>query len=682
MHSALLWVWVLLSALVGTATSQNPTMQLHPMHPAPKPEAPLVCSAELLINAPTLTTIAYSGKFFGDMGDYDGCKQDPYFHLCLVYFGIAGPQKIELPVGICIPKTCDTKILEGFGSALLPQLKKLSTEYQITRVVCADEHSEGSLSFGAWATIGVCIFFIAAAVLGSIYASPYATVLLMPFTSSHSMANGQEFSAEKGLLMNVVENEEPADDVESDGTAAVGSDGSAGKGKAAKVESFSTVPLIGEYWHSVAKSFSLPHNFQRLFSPLTGNLTTLNGIRVISMLWVILGHTYIGRVQEGFSNIAYTFPDLLNRFSFLIITQAPFSVDTFFWMSGFLGAYGLIKEVAKKGIRGVNWPMLYIHRFIRILPVYMFVILVYLQLSPYFADGPQWYMYEKVISHTAPQWWYNLLFINNFVDIRRQTLGWSWYLANDMQFFVVLPIFIVAHAIHELMGWALVLLGVVGCLVSRMVIVLHYDIGLDSVLGADAGQDSFNQLYQKPWSRIAPYLLGVATAFLYLRITRSETRKVKLHPLVVLAGFAVSIGILGAMLFITYKQQEYWNRAAVVAFYTLERFVWSLGLSGFCLLLFLGYGGALHHFLSVAIWDPLARLTYGAYLVHLIFITVVAYSDRVLYYYRDWSIVMNYVTNAIFAYVIAFGVWMFVEKPIMNLEGILLSFFQPKAAKK
>lgn len=45
------------------------------------------------------------------------------------------------------------------------------------------------------------------------------------------------------------------------------------------------------------------------------------------------------------------------------ITGAQLGVDTFFFLSGLLLMYGLLKEFSRT--KRINWVMYYVHRFIR-----------------------------------------------------------------------------------------------------------------------------------------------------------------------------------------------------------------------------------------------------------------------------------------------------------------------------
>lgn len=65
----------------------------------------------------------------------------------------------------------------------------------------------------------------------------------------------------------------------------------------------------------------------------------------------------------------------------------------------------------------------------------------------------------------------------------------------------------------------------------------------------------------------------------------------------------------------------------------ISRLAWSIFL---CLVIYActkGYGGPVNWFLSLAIWQPLARLTYAVYLVHMpIMLMTVSSTHRPLYF--------------------------------------------------
>ena len=69
-------------------------------------------------------------------------------------------------------------------------------------------------------------------------------------------------------------------------------------------------------------------------------LDVLDGVRVLSIFWVILGHAYYFPIIEG--NSVRNYPELiafLKQFLFTLVTSGVLAVDSFFFMSGFLGAY-------------------------------------------------------------------------------------------------------------------------------------------------------------------------------------------------------------------------------------------------------------------------------------------------------------------------------------------------------
>ncbi|GBN43894.1 hypothetical protein AVEN_269142-1, partial [Araneus ventricosus] len=73
----------------------------------------------------------------------------------------------------------------------------------------------------------------------------------------------------------------------------------------------------------------------------------------------------------------------------------------------------------------------------------MIVLAFYATISPFLGSGPLWPDYD-VIPSCKDNWWWNMLYINNFQALFfDQCMEWSWYLANDMQFYVISPLFLI-----------------------------------------------------------------------------------------------------------------------------------------------------------------------------------------------------------------------------------------------
>ena len=117
--------------------------------------------------------------------------------------------------------------------------------------------------------------------------------------------------------------------------------------------------------------------------PKNGNhLSCLDGMRFLSISWVVLGHT-LNKITAWFSShdlsyqqkvcfgIIYQnhFTDISHvkvyeSFWFQAVDNAFPSVDTFFLMSGCLVTYLMLKELDKSKGR-INFPLLYLHRYLR-----------------------------------------------------------------------------------------------------------------------------------------------------------------------------------------------------------------------------------------------------------------------------------------------------------------------------
>ncbi|GFT15063.1 hypothetical protein NPIL_496971 [Nephila pilipes] len=84
------------------------------------------------------------------------------------------------------------------------------------------------------------------------------------------------------------------------------------------------------------------------------------------------------------------------------------------FFSGFLVSYVIFKKFAKSNEDKVQFPWLsfYIHRYIRLTPVYMIVLGFYTTLMASLGSGPLWILKDD--PNCIANWWWNALYINNF----------------------------------------------------------------------------------------------------------------------------------------------------------------------------------------------------------------------------------------------------------------------------
>ena len=94
-------------------------------------------------------------------------------------------------------------------------------------------------------------------------------------------------------------------------------------------------------------------------------LSCLDGIRFMSISWVVLCHTVQVTLTEGNTQNILRFVQVyVKPVSFNIILNAFVSVDTFFTLSGCLVSYLALKEMEKTKGR-LNFLFFYLHRYLR-----------------------------------------------------------------------------------------------------------------------------------------------------------------------------------------------------------------------------------------------------------------------------------------------------------------------------
>lgn len=418
-------------------------------------------------------------------------------------------------------------------------------------------------------------------------------------------------------------------------------------------------------------------NFQKLVAATSApHLASLNGLRVFSMFWVILGHTcYWGFFSTGFSNFEDVFTYYQSSWWSGIILNATLSVDSFFYLSGFLVTYLVMQELYKK--KRINLVLYVFHRFWRILPPYFLALSILWQVLPHMGNGPFWPQVDTYVSRTAcdKYWWANLLFINNFVpkEYENQCMGWSWYLANDMQMYLISPIFLFLYYKSKMIAIILIDIVLIAAIFAQGYVAWVLDFSCMAVKMAtnDVYQ---NDIYEKFYMRIPTYLIGMLAAFVLLEIEkrRPQDRKLKwwqLCALYAIAFLCLYFPIFGS--YTLYNGVE-WTQMQNVLMIAFSRPLFAIGLAILMHTFFVGHGYLLRKVFEWEVWGIMARVTFSAYLYHPILMSISLYGGTEFFHYTPIAVAFRWFGFVIGAYIMALLSFLLVERPVMSLEKFLM----------
>ena len=179
-----------------------------------------------------------------------------------------------------------------------------------------------------------------------------------------------------------------------------------------------------------------------------------------------------------------------------------------------------------------------------------------------------------------------------------------------------------------------------------------YGHGFLGDVGSNRTSNYMDDVYVKPWCRIAPYAVGLALGYVLVEmfqranafsweslLPQQRTNRNQRVKQILLWTFALTV--MAFCIFGTYGNYSGHplSRSARITFLALSRLGWAIALSAMIIACFSGHGGKcdgsrsisalpvsslgiVNRILSHACFETLAKLTYGAYLWHALVIVV------------------------------------------------------------
>nr|XP_022320071.1 nose resistant to fluoxetine protein 6-like [Crassostrea virginica] len=551
------------------------------------------------------------------------------------------PLKVDFAV--CAPKACSPEDLKHLYNDLLATIEKLLPIQNSFRISGGSCRSDPEIDTRAVVAMVVLGLFGALLLVGTLY-----DVLVTQRDHRKEQAKSE---------------------IMSDHTASQGE-----KAPLLISQDTKSAPKEDSVLRKLLLSFSVYSNGKKILQvkQSAGALTALNGIRFLSISWVVLGHTF-AFVYNNLSNGYVVIPDLIRRWTFQAVINALVSVDSFFALSGLLLAYLTLKEMKRgKGKLRINWLMFYFHRFWRLTPVYMILVMISICLSRYFGDGPLFPENGFEENYCKDTWWKNLLYINNLFE--KSCFGVSWYLANDMQFFVLSPLMLIPLYFHYPIGIVVCFVWLLGSAIAPGVISNVLDLPPTTSGGGGSAQgraDYFQNYYVRPYCRMGPYIVGIIVgSLLYKTDCKVKINKI-LNLLLWLVFTILAILVLYGLRDPLNFPEDALNRDVSALYNATHKIVWGACVCWVIFACATGNGGFINTLLSWSAFVPLARLSYCIYLTHYLVLATYYSSQRTLLYLDDFNVIYLFLGHLVLSTMTAFVASISFEAPMMGLEKVI-----------
>ncbi|XP_052870453.1 nose resistant to fluoxetine protein 6-like, partial [Anopheles cruzii] len=423
-------------------------------------------------------------------------------------------------------------------------------------------------------------------------------------------------------------------------------------------------------------SFSLIRNWYRITSrnddQLSHDLRYIHAIRMIVFMGVTLGHAVFYAQPRTALTIEQRFED----FASMIVVNGTQIVTTFFAISGLLLVVFFMQKVeeTKKKVGIIEIFFISLARYIRLTPVYAFVILFEATWVVRLGDGPLWRKgFETGRTYCRENWWTNMLYINNYYKSDQPCMLHTWYLAADFHLFVyglVMCSLILRFpkARNMLIGFMLVI-----CYILTAAIVYVKEFDAIPIFAPDQIRyffwywDVYLSAYVPSHMYLLNYTFTIGSAFYYIHLKNNRTTYSWLVKGIWLVSLVVIPGMFAAGYFFyhyNFSMPSLWVALlfpAIRLMYGVVIFFTGVGLS-------FGFVKLVSRFSNIPFFTIIGRLTYSAYLCHLCLIKMSLFSTRSFYRYQMIDIGNIWAASFFLSYLIAWMLCLVLESPFIALQ--------------
>ncbi|XP_063380265.1 O-acyltransferase like protein-like [Cydia fagiglandana] len=398
------------------------------------------------------------------------------------------------------------------------------------------------------------------------------------------------------------------------------------------------------------------------FNSVPGTLESLDGIRSISMLWVIIFHTYATNGNTHLFNRQELFTWMYS-FSALWFVASPISVDTFFLLSGLLIVYTTVGKITPKGLLK-NIHMFYLHRLLRMFPILATAVFLQASLFNHLSDGPEWHIVVDKVERCRAYWWATLTYVQNYL-VHARCIGPSWYLAVDMQLHILSPFILFWMLGRKRSAWIALTLVIL----VVMVVSTTYNYLNKFQTASRSQEDAIHYLryyYHNTLTRCSPFFVGMLFGYLLNMYKSKQVHMARWFvALCWFCAFVVSTGIIYSSYPVLQMDWDspFWD-GIINSF---ARPGWAVCVGWVVFACTHGYGGPVNWFLSLRMWKLPSRLSYAMYIFHYSFMVVVNSTSVSVGHFSVERFFYRFLADFVTAFIVAFVATVLIDYPFATL---------------
>jgi peptidoglycan/LPS O-acetylase OafA/YrhL len=311
---------------------------------------------------------------------------------------------------------------------------------------------------------------------------------------------------------------------------------------------------------------------------------------------------------------------------------------------------------------------------------------MYLKIVPLLSSGPFWNLLDADQSFCNKYWWTNLLYINNFYpsDNRGGCYAVAWYLANDVQFFILVPWIVWLASLSPFCTIGMLFAMMTMSTISSFLIALHQHWSI-SIYNLNAFMEYFQNYYIVPWGRCPPYIFGIILGILWF-FYKDDLKKVVMSRIQSLLFFCIALFLFGITIIggrgAYSNLPSDWSNFTMSFYIAFSKPAWTVGVFILVTLLIMEQLPWVNLILNNHFMAVMGRISFCVYLVHPAIINWYYYSAETPPHFDGLWYTINYLGLLCLSIIVSILVHLVVELPVGNLTKLVLNEKPKKTFEK